>query len=220
MQIMITHGGLARTRVLSFSRLQITLALGTLVAALLMLSGAVYHFVFLKAAREGWPVVSQLVRLVVRDKIAQRERFMQTNLDAMARKVGEMQARMINLEAMGERVTGLAGMKPDELKALQRPAPGPDRAGRNPSGLGGPYLPLEHPTLEQLDKTLGALDQLADQNGDLFILAESRLFESRLKALMVPNSRPVDRPVLPTSATTWPRFTRSPVLTRMRWVWA
>jgi hypothetical protein len=30
MQIMITHGGLSRTRVLSFSRLQIMLALGTL----------------------------------------------------------------------------------------------------------------------------------------------------------------------------------------------
>src|SRR6202008_4878107 len=143
-----------------------------------------------------WPIVSQLVRLVVRDEIAQRERFMQTNLDAMARKVGEMQARMINLEAMGERVTGLAGVKPDEMKALQRPASGPDRSGRGAQGgQGGPYLPLEHPTLDQLDKTLGALEQLADQHGDLFTLAESRLFESRLKALMVPNSRPVDSPV-------------------------
>ena len=195
MQIMITHSGLGRSRVLCFNRLQIALALGGLVVALLLLSGAVYHFVFLKAAREGWPVVSQLVRLVVRDEIAQRERFMQTNLDAMARKVGEMQARMINLEAMGERVTGLAGVKPDDLKALQRPAAGPDRAGRAAGGQGGPYVPLEHPSLEQLDKTLGALEQLADQHGDLFTLAESRLFESRLKALMVPNSRPVDSQV-------------------------
>src|SRR6185295_16377080 len=133
--------------------------------------------------------------LVVRDEIAQRERFMQTNLDAMARKVGEMQARMVNLEAMGERVTGLAGVKPDELKAMQRPASAPDRAGRNPGGQGGPYLPLQHPSLEQLDKTLGALEELADQHGDMFTLAESRLFESRLKALMVPNSRPVDSQV-------------------------
>ncbi len=195
MQILITHGSLARTRVLSFSRLQITLALVGLVVALLLLSGAVYHFIFLKAAREGWPVVSQLVRLVVRDEIAQRERFMQVNLDAMAKKVGEMQARMVNLEAMGERVTGLAGVKPEELKALQRPASAPDRAGRGPGGQGGPYLPLAHPTLEQLDATLGALEQLAEQHGDVFTLAESRLFESRLKALMVPNSRPVDAPV-------------------------
>ena len=109
MQILITQGGLARTRVLSFNRLQIGLALAALIVTLLLLSGAVYHFIFLKAAREGWPVVSQLVKLVVRDEIAQRDRFMRENLDAMARKVGEMQARMVNLEAMGERVTGLTG---------------------------------------------------------------------------------------------------------------
>jgi len=194
MQILITHSSLARTRVLSLSRWQISLGLASLVVALLLLSGTVYHFVFLKAAREGWPVVSQLVRLVVRDEIAQRERYMQTNLDAMAKKVGEMQARMINLEAMGERVTGLAGVKPDELKALQRPSSAPDRSGRA-AGQGGPYVPLTHPSLEQLDQTLNALDQVADQHGDVFTLAESRLFESRLKALMVPNSRPVEAPV-------------------------
>lgn len=196
MQILITHGGLARTRVLSLSRLQIIFGLCCLVATLLLLSGAVYHFIFLKAARDGWPVVSQLVKLVVRDENAQRDKVLRDNLDAMARKVGEMQARMVNLEAMGERVTGLAGVKPDELKSLQRPASAPDRSGsRAPGGQGGPYVPLEHPSLEQLDKTLGVLEQLADQHGDMLTLAESRLFESRLKSLMVPNSRPVDAPV-------------------------
>lgn len=47
MQILITHGGLARTRVLSFSRLQIVLGLCGLVVTLLLLSGAIYHFIFL-----------------------------------------------------------------------------------------------------------------------------------------------------------------------------
>jgi murein DD-endopeptidase MepM/ murein hydrolase activator NlpD len=196
MQIMITHGGMARTRVLSFSRLQIFLGLSTLVMALLLLSGAIYHFVFLKAAREGWPIVSQLVKLVVRDENAQRDKVLRDNLDAMARKVGEMQARMVNLEAMGERVTGLAGVKPDELKPLQRPGATPDRAGTRPAGgQGGPYVPLDHPTLEQLDQTLGVLEELADQHNDVLTLAESRLFESRMKSLMVPNSRPVEGPV-------------------------
>jgi murein DD-endopeptidase MepM/ murein hydrolase activator NlpD len=196
MQILITHGSMARTRVLSLSRLQILLALCTLVMTLLLLSGAVYHFIFLKAARDGWPIVSQLVKLVVRDENAQRDKVLRDNLDAMARKVGEMQARMVNLEAMGERVTGLAGVKPDELKALQRPAAAPDRAGNHTTGgQGGPYVPLAHPSLEQLDKTLGVLEELADQHNDRLTLAESRLFESRLKSLMVPNTRPVDGPV-------------------------
>ena len=92
MQILITHGTLARTRVLQFNRWQLGAALAALVVALTLLSGTVYHFVFLKAAREGWPVVSPLMRLVVRDEFAQRDRFMRENLDAMAQKVGEVQA--------------------------------------------------------------------------------------------------------------------------------
>ena len=72
----------------------------------------------LKAAREGWPVVSPLMRLVVRDEFAQRDSFLRENLDAMAQKVGEVQAKMIKLEAMGERVSGIVGIKPDELKQL------------------------------------------------------------------------------------------------------
>ena len=88
MQIMITQGSLARTRVMHFNRWQLGLALAALIVVLTLLSGTVYHFVFLKAARECWPVVSQIVRLIVRDEFAQRDRFMRENLDAMAVKVG------------------------------------------------------------------------------------------------------------------------------------
>lgn len=187
MQILITSGSTARTRVLNFNHAQLAMAFTALVVGLMLVSGLVYHFVFLTAAREGWPVVSQLVKLVVRDEFAQRDRFMRENLDAMASRVGDLQGRMVKLEAMGERVTGLAGVKVDDLKALQRdPKPG---------GSGGPYVPLDHPTLEQLNDTITQMEHSLDQQGDLFTLAESRLFEKRLSTLMVPNSKPIDMPV-------------------------
>ena len=199
MQLLITHVGLARTRVLQFSRLRVAAAVLALVIVLMLASGAIYHFIFLKAAREGWPIVSQLVKLVVRDEIAQRDRFMRENLDAMAQKVGEMQAKLIKLEALGERVSGVAGVKADELKPLQRSSQlGPSGAG----GRGGPFvsfvpvLPLaRQPTLDQLSTLLSGLDVATEQHTDLFTLIESRLLESRLKTLMIPNSAPVDGPV-------------------------
>lgn len=183
MQVLITHGHLARSRVLHFSRLQIVTAMLCLAAVLVLFSGATYHFFFLKAAREGWPVVSPVVRLVVRDEIALRDRFMRENLDVMASKVGELQAKLVKLESMGERVSGLAGVKPDELKPLQRTLGG---------GKGGPYLPLSSASMQQLTLALQGLDEATDQNIDLFTLIESRLLESRLQALMVPNTAPVD----------------------------
>jgi murein DD-endopeptidase MepM/ murein hydrolase activator NlpD len=190
MQILITHGSLARTRVLHFNRWQLLGALFGLIVALTLLSGTVYHFIFLKAAREGWPVVSQVVKLVVRDKFAQRDRFMRENLDAMAQKVGEMQAKLIKLEAIGERVSGMAGVKPEELEQL-KPAAASALAG----GKGGPFVPASSPSLDQLKGWVGALDEQADQNTDLYTMIESRLLEARLQLLMVPNSRPVEGPV-------------------------
>jgi murein DD-endopeptidase MepM/ murein hydrolase activator NlpD len=184
MQILITHGSLARTRVLRFNRWQLGAALLALMLVLTLFSGAVYHFVFLKAAREGWPVVSQLVRLVVRDEFAQRDRFMRENLDAMAQKVGELQAKLIKLEAMGERVSTAVGVKPEELKGVVKTG-----------GRGGPFVPIAGSTtisLEELHSAVSALDIEADQRTDIFTLFESRLLESRLQALMVPTSPPVE----------------------------
>ena len=187
MQIMITNGSLARTRVMQLNRLQLVLAFAALLAVLTLLSGTVYHFVFLKAAREGWPVVSQIVRLVVRDEFAQRDRFMRENLDAMAQKVGEMQAKLVKLEAVGERVAGAIGVKPEELRQMLKPT-GTGALG----GQGGPFVPAQSASLDQLKSIVGALDLETDQRTDLFTLFEARLFESRMQGLMIPNSRPVD----------------------------
>lgn len=185
MQILITDSTLVRTRALHIRRWQFALGALFLAAVLMMISGAIYHFIFLTAAREGWPVMSQLVKLIVRDEIAQRERFMRENLDAIALRVGEMQAKVVKLEALSERVTGMAGVKTDDLKAL------PARA----KGQGGPFVPLARPSMAQLNEAIDQLDERADIGSDLFTLVESRLFEARLQALLVPSSHPVEGPV-------------------------
>jgi murein DD-endopeptidase MepM/ murein hydrolase activator NlpD len=186
MQILITDSSLVRTRALHVKRWQFALG-GLLLAGVLMLiSGAIYHFIFLTAAREGWPLMGQLVKLIVREEIAQRERFMRENLDAIALRVGEMQAKVVKLEALSERVTGMAGVKTDDLKAL--PA-------RSKGGQGGPFVPLSHPSLEQLNEAIDQLDERADIGSDLFTLVESRLFEAKLLATLVPSTHPVEGPV-------------------------
>ena len=199
MQILITHGSLAQTRALHFNRWQLGVALAALAALLMLLSGAIYHFVFLTAAREGWPVVSQLVKLVARDENAQRERFLRENLDAMAKKVGELQAKLLKLEAMGDRVSGLAGVKPEEFKPLLRPGGGAPPPGAAKGGQGGPFVPglgvFERESLDALNGHVGGLDERTDQTTDLFTLIESRLLEGRLAQLMVPSSAPIEGPV-------------------------
>src|SRR5688500_15110658 len=142
MQILITDSSLVRTRALHIKRWQFALGGLLLAGVLMMVSGAIYHFVFLTAAREGWPVMGQLVKLIVREEIAQRERFMRENLDAIALRVGEMQAKVVKLEALSERVTVLAGVNTDDLMALP---------SRSHDGQGGPFVPVSRPSPDQLD---------------------------------------------------------------------
>jgi hypothetical protein len=59
-------------------------------------------------------------------------------------------------------------------------------------GAGGPYVPLQQPSLTQLQGAIESLSLAVDQNTDIFTLMESRLTESRLQALLVPSSTPVN----------------------------
>ena len=178
MHFIITDAWLAKSRAIHLSGTRLLLAGIGLSLVLAISVATLYHWVILKGAREGWPVVGTLVRFVVKDEIAQRERYMRENLDAMARKLGEMQAKLVQLEALGERVSGLAGVNPSEI----RTAPG--RGGALVSGR-----PL---TMEELGSTLDELDALTDHRTDLFTVAESRLFDQRVRKMMVPTQHPVN----------------------------
>ncbi len=191
MQILITTSVMSRTRVVQFTPLTLILTLLALALPTMMLSLALYHAVVLKAAHEHWPIISQAVRYVERQELAQRDRYMRENLDAMAAKVGDLQAKLMRLEAVSERVAGMAGMKLDELKKIE---------AEPKSASGGPLVSMldarpSSRTLEDLNTQMGNLQATSERSADVFTLIESHLFEKRLEALMVPSSMPVTGPI-------------------------
>jgi murein DD-endopeptidase MepM/ murein hydrolase activator NlpD len=175
--LIITDAWLAKSQAIHLSGRKLV-AVGVVSACALMLVAAgLYHWVFLKGAREGWPVVGSLVKLVVKDEFDQRDRFMRENIDAMARKLGEMQARMVQLEALGDRVSGLAGVSPAEI--------------RTPPGRGGALVEGRSLTMQELQQALQDMERLADQRSDLMTVVESRLFDQRIGKMMVPTKQPI-----------------------------
>jgi murein DD-endopeptidase MepM/ murein hydrolase activator NlpD len=196
MQILITTSVLSRPKVVQLTPWRLALALVALTLPLMVVSLVLYHALLLKAAHEHWPVISEAVRFVERQELAQRDRYMRENLDAMAVKVGEMQARMLRLEAVSERVAGMAGMKPEEFKKIE---------ANTGTAAGGPLVSMldtqakgRHSAtdlLQGLNGQMNALQHLGDRRGDVLTLIESHLFEKRLDALMVPSIAPVDGPV-------------------------
>ena len=177
MHLIITDAWLAKSRAVYLSGTRLMVAGFVAALALMVVAAGLYHWVFLKGAREGWPVIGTLVKLVVKDESEQRDRFMRENLDVMAKRLGEMQAKMMQLEALGERVSGLAGVNPADIKS--------------PLGSGGALVGSRPLTMQELQATLADLDKLTDQRVDLMTLMESRLFDQKIKKLMVPTQQPV-----------------------------
>ena len=178
MHLIITDAWLARSRAIHLSGTKLLLASLSLSFALMLVAAGLYHWVFLKGAREGWPVIGSLVKLVVKDEFALRDRFMRENLDVMARRIGEMQAKLLQLESLGERVSGLAGINPADIKV--RP------------GQGGALVSGRPLTMDELQKTLEDLDRVTGQRADLMSVVESRLFEQKVKTMMIPTQHPVE----------------------------
>jgi murein DD-endopeptidase MepM/ murein hydrolase activator NlpD len=173
----ITDAWLAKSRAVHLSGTKLAAVLAALSLGLMLSAAGLYHWVFLKGAREGWPVIGALVKLVVKDEFEQRDRFMRENIDAMARKLGEMQAKLVQLESLGERVSGLAGINAASLK-LQ-------------AGEGGALVDGRSLSMEELQATLADLERLTGQNTDLMTVVESRLFDQKIKKMMVPTQQPL-----------------------------
>jgi len=180
--LIITDAWLAKSRAVYLSGTRLVVVGFVAALALMLVAAGMYHWVFLKGAREGWPVIGSLVKLVVKDEFEQRDRFLRENLDAMAKRLGEMQAKMMQLEALGERVSGLAGVNPNDIKTQP--------------GRGGVLVTGRSLTMEELQATLADLDRLTDQRVDLMTVMESRLFDQKIKKMMVPTQLPVQAGVL------------------------
>ena len=177
MQLIITDAWLAKSRAIHLSGAKLIVGLICLLFALVLVSASLYHWVFLKGAREGWPVIGTVVRLMVKDEFAQRDRFMRENIEVIAKRLGEMQAKMLQLESLGERVSGLAGVNPAEVKGKP--------------GQGGTLVAGRDISIEELRTSLNDLDKQAAQRADLMTVIESRLFEQKIKKMMVPTQLPL-----------------------------
>ena len=177
MQLIITDAWLARSRALHLTGVQLAAAFVMSAFVMCFLALGLYHWVFLKGARENWPIVGMVVKLVVKDEFEQRDRYLRENLDVLAKRLGEMQAQLTQLQSLGERVSSLAGVKLPVAPMTP--------------GQGGALIHGHTLTLDELQVTMNDLERLTNQRTDLLTVLESRLFEQKMQTLRMPTQRPV-----------------------------
>ena len=159
------------------------LAFVAVLAIVTMLSGAVaIYFVGIKyAASIKLPLLEAMLKSVQADDLRKSDEFLRQNLTAMAVKLGEMQAQLMRLDALGERVSGLAGLKPQEF-----------RSG-DPLGRGGAVTaPMRDLSMHEFERELDRLSRGLENRSDHLNVAESELFHAKLKSKRLPTALPVN----------------------------
>jgi murein DD-endopeptidase MepM/ murein hydrolase activator NlpD len=158
---------------------------GTAFLALVLLLGATFTLYWLTlryAAEVKLPALQQLVA-AAQEAEAERERmYLQQNLNSMAVKLGEMQAQLTRMDALGERLSALAGIKPQELRAAEAP------------GLGGAaptQMPPQNLSLGEFSEKLLTLARQVESRNDMLSVLEAQLFEQAVKKKMIPTMMPV-----------------------------
>ena len=109
-----------------------------------------------------------------------QQSYLRDGLDAMAARMGQMQAQLLRLDTLGARLAKLSGIKPQELNFDQPPA------------QGGPYIPAMQPdvSLAGMNQQLSNLSVLLNDRNDKLMALEPLLMQSSLEKKHFPSMPP------------------------------
>jgi murein DD-endopeptidase MepM/ murein hydrolase activator NlpD len=116
-----------------------------------------------------------------RDEIADLKRQMQARADAIAIQIGDMKAHVIRLDALGQRLTSMAGIKSTEFNFGQDP----------PQGGPETDIPGARPQISDFGTMLTTLQSQIDLSGSQLSALENVLLSRQLGQEIHPEGRPV-----------------------------
>ena len=183
MHIILVSNRMATAKTISLGTRHLLLAMALLIATILFLSGSMLYLVFRHAAEIKLPMVQTLLLSAQEQQARSTKEFMRENLNAMAVRLGQMQAQLIRLDALGERLSAFAGIKPQEFRLSEPPGLG----GALPSGV-----PVQDLSMNELTEQLDALSKHMENRYDYMGILESRLFDAKVKKKLMPTVRPVE----------------------------
>jgi murein DD-endopeptidase MepM/ murein hydrolase activator NlpD len=184
-QIIVIPHRLAKAHTISVSLRHV---LATISFAILLLAGltaGLYWLTIRFAADLKIPYLQQLVLAAEKSESERAREFVQQNLNAMAIKLGEMQAQLTRLDAVGERLSTLAGLKPQEYRLAQTPGLG---------GASATLMPPQNLTLLDFDDKLAEASQRVESRTDALGVLESQLLDQAVKSKLIPTMMPVAAP--------------------------
>lgn len=169
MNIILVSSRWAGARSIYLGGKQIALLI-LLFISLVVMAGAGVRYMLMRIAPSGTALAGQSVQSSIYER---------SNLDALAVKLGEMQARIQRLDALGGRLVKLTGMKPSEFQFDQAPA------------QGGPLVTLGSMSAAGLAQQLDSLTRVVADRSDKLTALETLLMQNQLGKSLLPSSDPI-----------------------------
>ena len=179
MNIIFVSGRLAKARTVTLGPKHIAIAAGAVALSILVVAGAM-NFAMLRFAPE-LPFLKQQVLSIQQSQLQENESYMRYNLNAMAQRLGQMQAQLLRLDTLGERLAKLAGFKPQDFQFNEVPG-----RGGAPSSV-----PSHDASLGDLSQQVDKLTKQVDDRGDKMSILESLLTIDSAKKKLIPTMMPV-----------------------------
>ena len=182
MDIILISGKLARARTITVSLPQLALlSLGT-IGAMIALTTALNYTLLRYAADQNLPYLGALFPQASREDTARAEPYLRESLNTMAIRIGQMQAELLRLDSLGEKLAKLAGFRPQDLMFGQKP------------GQGGAVstVPSQDLNLGDLAAQLELLTKQVHDRGDKLGVLESLFTTDSGRKKLIPTTVPVN----------------------------
>ena len=179
MHIILVSDRLATARTITITARHLVLAVFGFALTVLAFSSLFSYVTMRHAAEVRLPFLQSLL---VRDQETRvTQDFMRENLNAMAVRLGQLQARLMHLDTLGERLGQLSGIKTPEVQPIDK------------SGQGGPLIsPSRALTPHDLQLQIDQFSRQLESKGDYLGLIESEMIDERVRRNQLPTALPVE----------------------------
>lgn len=176
MHIILVSNRLATAKTLNVTP---KLAVASLATCLFLLLAMSLAFSWI-GVRFNLPFAAELVDAAQQMHNRKNEEYMRDNIKSMAIKLGEMQAQVMRLDLLGERVSKHTGISV------------PKNEGGAKGGQGGPLINPSKPlSLNELEREVDRLAGVVEARNEAMTALESQLMERRIKVTLLPTMQPV-----------------------------
>lgn len=182
LHVILVSSRSARSRSFTISRAQLALAVCAVFGSAFLLATVLNYFSLRYAVANDHPLMRPVVAALKAEESQRMQAYVRDGLRTMAVKLGELQARITRLDALGSHLSKSAGFKGEEFD-FDAPVP----------GRGGPEAatPAREWSLRQIGEELDRLTGQLEDRSDKMEFLESAFAERSARALIAPGKSPI-----------------------------